>query len=86
MSNRNSAESFANETMDRASDATEQATEAARNAYATAQDYTARGVDVAQSLANDLRDFVRREPWIAVAAAFAIGYTMARAMRRTQWR
>ena len=30
----------------------------------------------------DVRQFVRDEPWIAVAAAFAVGYLAARLMRR----
>jgi hypothetical protein len=30
----------------------------------------------------DLRDFVRREPWIALAGAFAIGYLAARLVRQ----
>jgi hypothetical protein len=30
----------------------------------------------------DLGDLVRREPWLAVAAAFAIGYVAAAVIRR----
>jgi hypothetical protein len=30
----------------------------------------------------DLRDFVRREPWLAIAAAFAVGYFAAQIIRR----
>lgn len=30
----------------------------------------------------DLQGFVQREPWLALAAAFAVGYTFARIMRR----
>lgn len=30
----------------------------------------------------DVRQFVRDEPWIAVAAAFAVGYLAARLLRR----
>jgi ElaB/YqjD/DUF883 family membrane-anchored ribosome-binding protein len=31
----------------------------------------------------DIRDFVRDEPWLAIAAAFAVGYVAARLMRRS---
>jgi ElaB/YqjD/DUF883 family membrane-anchored ribosome-binding protein len=31
----------------------------------------------------DLKQFVRDEPWLAVAAAFAVGYVAARLMRRS---
>ena len=30
----------------------------------------------------DLREFVRREPWLAIAAAFAVGYVAAQIVRR----
>jgi ElaB/YqjD/DUF883 family membrane-anchored ribosome-binding protein len=30
----------------------------------------------------DLGEFVRREPWIAIAAAFAVGYVVAEVGRR----
>jgi ElaB/YqjD/DUF883 family membrane-anchored ribosome-binding protein len=30
----------------------------------------------------DLRGFVRREPWLAIAAAFAVGYVAAQIVRR----
>jgi ElaB/YqjD/DUF883 family membrane-anchored ribosome-binding protein len=30
----------------------------------------------------DLRDFVRREPWLAIAAAFTVGYVAAQIVRR----
>jgi ElaB/YqjD/DUF883 family membrane-anchored ribosome-binding protein len=87
MTNQNSAEAVANEAVDQASAAAKQAAKqaaaAARAGYATAQEYSARGAEAVQGLAEDLREFVRREPWIAMAAAFAVGYTVARVMRRT---
>jgi len=33
-------------------------------------------------MSDNLTEFVRNEPWIAVAAAFAVGYVAARMMRR----
>jgi hypothetical protein len=31
---------------------------------------------------GNLNEFVRKEPWIAIAAAFAAGYVVAQVMRR----
>ena len=54
----------------------------ANQGYDAARDYSSAGLDVAARLTGDLADFVRKEPWIAVAAAFAVGYVTARIMRR----
>ena len=35
-----------------------------------------------QDLDFGLGDFVRREPWLALAAAFLVGYVAAQIMRR----
>lgn len=74
-------EDVANSTMRRAMDQGRQATEAASQAvkegFEAAQQYAQeKGLDF------DLRDFVRREPWIAIAAAFAVGYVAAQILRR----
>lgn len=55
---------------------------AARQYGATAREYANSGLDVATNVSNNLTDFVRREPWIAMVAAFAVGYLMARAVKR----
>ena len=47
-----------------------------------ASEYVEKGMDLAANVSSNLHQFVRREPWIALAAAFAVGYTMARMMRR----
>ena len=47
-----------------------------KDGYEAAQQYVQEGLDF------DLRDFVRREPWIAIAAAFAVGYVAAQIIRR----
>jgi ElaB/YqjD/DUF883 family membrane-anchored ribosome-binding protein len=47
-----------------------------------ARDYANAGMEMAASMSDNLTDFVRREPWIAMAAAFAVGYVIARALRR----
>lgn len=74
-------EDLANSTMRRAMDegrqASEAASQAAKSGYEAAQQYVQeKGLDF------DLRDFVRREPWIAIAAAFAVGYVAAQILRR----
>ena len=62
--------------MDQGRQAAETASQAIRGGYEAAQEYVQEGLDF------DLRDFVRREPWIAIAAAFAVGYVAAQIIRR----
>jgi ElaB/YqjD/DUF883 family membrane-anchored ribosome-binding protein len=61
---------------------TDAVTESVQQGYEAAREYTDRGLDWATDMSENLRDFVMREPWIALGAAFAIGYTLARLMRR----
>jgi hypothetical protein len=56
--------------------------EAASQGYDMARDYADKGMNIMQAAAADLRDFAQREPWLALAASFAIGYTLAKVMRR----
>ncbi|MBV8054919.1 MAG: hypothetical protein JO071_06730 [Deltaproteobacteria bacterium] len=58
------------------------AREYADKGYDAAREYTNAGMDVAARMSDNLTEFVRNEPWIAVVAAFAIGYVAARIMRR----
>lgn len=58
------------------------AREYAGKGYDSAREYANTGMDMAARVAEDLRDFVRREPWIAIAAAFAVGYLAARILRK----
>jgi ElaB/YqjD/DUF883 family membrane-anchored ribosome-binding protein len=63
--------------MDQGREAAETAKQAISGGYDAAQEYVrAKGFDF------DMRDFVRREPWIAIAAAFAVGYVAAQIIRR----
>jgi len=63
--------------MDQGRQAADAAGHAVKEGYQAAQKYVQeKGIDF------DLRDFVRREPWIAIAAAFAIGYVAAQIVRR----
>ena len=72
-----SANSAIRQAMDQGGQAADSASQAVKNGYQAAQDYVReKGLDF------DLRGFVRREPWIAIAAAFAIGYVAAQIVRR----
>ena len=63
--------------MDQGRQAADTASQAVKDGYDAAQQYVKdKGMDL------DLRDFVRREPWLAIAAAFAIGYVAAQIIRR----
>ena len=63
--------------MDQGRKAAEKAGQAVKDGYKAAQQYAEdKGLNL------NLGDLVRREPWLAVAAAFAIGYFAAAAIRR----
>jgi ElaB/YqjD/DUF883 family membrane-anchored ribosome-binding protein len=71
------ANSTVRSAVDQGRQAAETASNAAKDSYQAAQQYAQKkGLDI------DLSDFVRREPWIAIAAAFAIGYVVAQIVRR----
>lgn len=64
--------------MEQGLQAADKATQAVKEGYDAAQQFVKeQGFDL-----EDLRGFVRREPWIAIAAAFAVGYLAARIIRR----
>lgn len=73
------AESTVRNAMDHGRETGDKAAQAAKGAYNAARQY-AEGERLNLNL--DLGDFVRREPWLAVAAAFAIGYVAAQIVRR----
>ena len=71
------ANSTVRQAMDQGRQAADAASQAVKEGYSVAQKYLEeKGIDLG------LRDFVRREPWIAIAAAFAIGYVAAQIVRR----
>jgi ElaB/YqjD/DUF883 family membrane-anchored ribosome-binding protein len=71
------ANSTVRQAMDQGRQAADAAGQAVKDGYQAAQKYVQdKGLDL------DLRDFVRREPWLAIAAAFAIGYVAAQIVRR----
>jgi ElaB/YqjD/DUF883 family membrane-anchored ribosome-binding protein len=72
-------EDVANSTgpLDQGSKTAEKAGQVLKDGYKAAQQYAEdKGLNL------NLGDLVRREPWLAVAAAFAIGYVAAAAIRR----
>jgi ElaB/YqjD/DUF883 family membrane-anchored ribosome-binding protein len=71
------ANSTVRQAVDQGRQAAEIASQTVKNSYQAAQQYAQE-----KGLNFDLRDFVRREPWIAIAGAFAIGYVAAQIVRR----
>ena len=77
MATEDTANSTVHQALDQGRQAAAGASRIIKDGYATAQQYVEDDV-----LAFDLREFVRREPWLAITAAFAVGYVAARLMRR----
>jgi len=80
------ADSNSNRDIDGAAEAIQQVTDATRQAiedgYETAREYGEKSLDYATELTQGLTDFVRRQPLVAVGAAFLVGYLAARVLRR----
>jgi ElaB/YqjD/DUF883 family membrane-anchored ribosome-binding protein len=70
-------DSAARDTIDRTQDALSSAGKSLKSGYDAAQKYAQNS-----DLGSQLGDFVAREPWMAVAAAFAIGYVAAHLAKR----
>ena len=71
------ANSSAHSAIDQGRDAADRAADALKDGYDAAQQYVQDRVGD-----FDLREFVRREPWLAIAAAFAVGYVVAQIVKR----
>jgi hypothetical protein len=69
-------------TAETAQGAAAAAREGADTGFERAREYAKLGSDAAGRIAENLIEFVRKEPRIAIAAAFAAGYVVARVMRR----
>jgi len=69
-----------------AADSVEAAKELGRKAaaegYEHAREYAERGIDYVGGFSENLADFVAREPWMAIAGAFVVGYVSAQILRR----
>ena len=81
---------MANDTVhdasDKASDAINKAADLGasvlEDGYESARVYADKGLDYVGDLTERVSGFVQRDPWIAVAGAFAIGYVAAHLLRR----
>jgi ElaB/YqjD/DUF883 family membrane-anchored ribosome-binding protein len=63
--------------MDQGRQAADKAGDVIKDGYDAAQQYVNdKGIDL------DLGEFVRREPWLAIAVAFGVGYVVAQIVRR----
>jgi len=71
------ANSTAQRVMDQGRDAAQTAGQTLKDGYDRVQQFVEE-----KGLNFDVRDFVRREPWIAIGSAFAIGYVVAQIVRR----
>jgi hypothetical protein len=69
----------ARETVDRTKD---YAQRAVGQGYESARQYASNGIAYASDMGDVIADFVKREPWIAMAGAFLIGYAAAQIFRR----
>ena len=56
--------------------------EAVDKGYDTAREYVSKGADYAGEVSDSLTDFVQRQPWLALAGAFVVGYVAAKALRQ----
>jgi hypothetical protein len=56
--------------------------EALEEGYEAVREYGERSMDYAGQLGEGLTDFVRRQPLLAVGAAFLVGYLAAKVLRR----
>jgi ElaB/YqjD/DUF883 family membrane-anchored ribosome-binding protein len=77
MAYEDTAKSTVQQAMDQGRSAAEQAGQTVKDGYNAALQYAED-----KGLNFDVGDFVRREPWLAIAAAFAIGYVAAQMIRR----
>jgi len=57
--------------------------QAVEGGYTTARQYAEESLDYITDISGRLGELVSRDPWIAVAGAFLVGYIAAQFMRRT---
>ena len=76
---KNNMTNAANDTIETAKD---MGREAMDKGYERAPEYVSKGADYAGEVSDSLTDFVQRQPWLALAGAFVIGYVAAKALRQ----
>ncbi len=79
MDNLNKVAAAAGDTIEEAAN---MGREAIEKGYDNTREYVSKGVDYASEVSDGLADFVRRQPWVALAGAFVIGYVAAKAFRQ----
>jgi hypothetical protein len=79
------AASMTGESLGAASAAARQAAhagcEAAGVGYENAREYLSSGLNYAGEMSDSVADLVQRQPWVALAGAFVLGYIAAKALR-----
>ena len=80
MAYEDSVNSTVQQAMDQGPHIADKASQTVKDGYKAAQQYAQENLSV------DVADFVRREPWMAIIVAFAIGYVAAQTIHRTSWR
>ncbi len=65
-----------------AKDTIEAARDIGREEYDNAREYVSRGMDYAGEVSDGMAEFVRRQPWLALAGAFVIGYLAVKALKQ----
>ena len=70
------------EVKEAAKDAAASARDTIEKGYEGAREFTSAGLEYAEEISDSLTDFAKRQPWVALAGAFLIGYVMARALRQ----
>lgn len=56
--------------------------EALEKGYQNAREYVSKGLDYAGEVSDGMAEFVQRQPWLALAGAFVIGYVAAKALKQ----
>jgi hypothetical protein len=75
---------YAANATDKLSDTVNQAADTGSDAIEAARDYADKSLGYAGDLGDRLSDFARRDPWLTVFGAFAIGYVAAHFFRRSR--
>jgi hypothetical protein len=75
----NGVTAAAAETFEKAKDV---GREALNKGYDGAREYASAGLDYAGEVSDGLVEFAKRQPFMALAGAFALGYVAAQALRK----
>jgi hypothetical protein len=73
------ARDFSREAIDKGREAVDKGID---RGYDRASEYLSKGIDYAGEASNGLAELVQRQPWLALAGAFVIGYVAAKVLRQ----